>query len=198
MSRGLCIHTSYPRCRSPLSRWSPSCRKSRTPGCCHTWGEPRPPATPDPHDCQWHKSFKFNQGAILYVQNKYHDDSIWENITVASAIHHLPPEIGHKDLSSVLDIKDLDRAIRRAGGQSGAVVIHLSIMLKTEWRVTVKMEVRMYDRWCIINKWENTHDHVLMWGVHCINDRHLKGSRPQTWMYISKLYKLAKETARLI
>lgn len=22
------------------------------PGCCHTWGEPRPLATQDPHDCK--------------------------------------------------------------------------------------------------------------------------------------------------
>lgn len=51
-SRGPCTRTSYPRSRSPPSRWSPSCRRSRTPGCCRTWGEPRPPATRDPRGCQ--------------------------------------------------------------------------------------------------------------------------------------------------
>lgn len=42
----------------------------------------------------------------------------------------LPPEVCHQDLPSVSDIEDLDGAVRGAGGESSAVVVHLGIVLK--------------------------------------------------------------------
>ena len=42
----------------------------------------------------------------------------------------LPSEVCHQYLTSVSDIEDLHGAIRRTGGQSRAVVIHLGIVLK--------------------------------------------------------------------
>lgn len=60
-----------------------------------------------------------------------------------SWVLHIPPQISHKDLPSVFDVKDLYRAIRGAGGQSGAVIIHLSIMLNTERQIRVIMLKKM-------------------------------------------------------
>lgn len=40
-----------------------------------------------------------------------------------------PPEVSDEDLPPVADIEDLDGAVRGAGGQAGAVVIHLCIVL---------------------------------------------------------------------
>ena len=42
----------------------------------------------------------------------------------------LPSEVCYQDLPSVSDIEDLYCAVRGAGGESSAVVIHLGIVLK--------------------------------------------------------------------
>lgn len=44
----------------------------------------------------------------------------------------LPSEVCYQDLPSVSDIEDLYGAIRRAGGESGTVVVHLGIVLKQD------------------------------------------------------------------
>lgn len=41
-----------------------------------------------------------------------------------------PSQVGHQDLASVPHVKDLDSAVGRAGGQSGAVVVHLGVVLR--------------------------------------------------------------------
>lgn len=44
--------------------------------------------------------------------------------------YFLPSEVCHKDLPSVSDVKDLDGAVRRTGGEPSPVVVHLGIVLK--------------------------------------------------------------------
>lgn len=41
-----------------------------------------------------------------------------------------PSQVGDEDLSAVADVEDLEGAVRRAGGQAGAVIVHLSVMLQ--------------------------------------------------------------------
>lgn len=40
-----------------------------------------------------------------------------------------PSKVSHQDLASVPHVKDLDGSVRRAGGQSSAVVVHLGVVL---------------------------------------------------------------------
>lgn len=44
----------------------------------------------------------------------------------------LPSQVGHQNLAAVPHVKDLNSAVRRAGGESRPIIIHLGIVLRQE------------------------------------------------------------------